>query len=499
MSSKPGGSSYNDENPLAYCLMDILGIHQDSLDSGSSKVLRALLESGITKFYAEFAVLGTDDIMSLPVPSYAGYTPTTGSRALAVLPHGDKKIGLLPGCQLCALLAYYHHACATEKQLVDVFDLTKEGFNIFRMSLYSPQDPIVPFGKVLLKSRNNDLSVWQKSVKMDPKAYKEFCDEVYWNQYKKHFGTTLDSHALGHLIDNDYVVLNTELDKAQQSWLFKVMQDSLKQPTCKAIVTKHEETKDTRAIWKEIVKDMEKSMAAQIHTAALSTYLTNTKLATQGWKGTQTNWIIHFKEQSRRYNEIANDPYTPSMLMQVMENAVSGVPNLENVLRSLRSSRITAGVKGDVSWEEYIQTLMQHSQVYDASRSRRSNLNKRVAEIHETFKLVEDHKDDGGFGNLEFNVHDVDTPIEDLNHIDVFQSDSKIPQRKDGPRLVRMSFQAWKELNAKDRLHWDKISEKGKKMILDDGHNKKNSPNRVERQSINNHDFFFNVLTDESS
>ena len=480
MSSKPGGSSYNDEDALAYCLMDILAIPEQSLDSGSSEVLRALVESGITKFYAEFAVLGSDDIMSLTVPAYAGYAPPTGSLAPPVLPHGDKKIGLLPGRQLCALLAYYHHACATEKQIVDVYDLTKEGFDIFRMSLYSPQDPIVPFGKILLKSMNNDLSVWQKSVKMDPKAYKEFRDEAYWNQYKKHFGTTLDSHALGHLIDEKHVVSNKELDKAQRSWLFKVMQDSFKQPTCKAIVTKHEETKDTRAIWKEIVKDMEKSMAAQIHTAALSTYLTNTKLASQGWKGTQTNWIIHFKEQSRRYNEIAIDPYTPSMLMQFMENAVSGVPNLENVLRSLRSSRVAAGVRGDVGWEEYIQTLMQHSQVYDASRSRRSTLNKRVAEIHETFELIEDHDHDGDFGNLEFNVHDVDTPIEDLNRIDAFQSDSKQAQHKNGPRLVRMSFQAWKELSAEDRLHWDKISEKGKKTILDDGRNKKSSPSKVE-------------------
>jgi hypothetical protein len=66
-----------------------------------------------------------------------------------------------------------------------------------------------------------------------------------------------------------------------------------------------------------------KSMAAQIHTGVLSTYLTNTKLATQGWKGTQTNWIIHFKEQACHYNEVATDPYTPSMLMQFMENAVA--------------------------------------------------------------------------------------------------------------------------------------------------------------------------------
>jgi hypothetical protein len=334
---------------------------------------------------------------------------------------------------------------------------------------------------------------------MDTKAYKEYRDESYWNQYKKHFITTLDSHALGHLIDEKHVVVNEELDRAQRSWLFKVMQDCFKQPTCKAVVTKYEDTKDTRAIWTEIIREMEKSMAAQIHTGVLSTYLTNTKLATQGWKGTQTNWIIRFKEQARRYNEVATDPYTPSMLMQFMENAVSGVPNLKNVLRSLRSSRIAAGVRGDVRWEEYIQTLMQHSQVYDASRARRSTLNKRIAENHEIFKLTDDGEDSDEYGKLEFNVHDVDTPIEDLNRMYVFQSDSKPTLSRDGPRLVRMSFQAWKNLNAEDRLHWDKISEKGKKTILEDGRNKKSSTSKVERRSINNHDFFFNVMEDDDA
>jgi hypothetical protein len=181
---------------------------------------------------------------------------------------------------------------------------------------------------------------------------------------------------------------------------------------------------------------MEKSMAAQIHTGVLSTYLTNTKLATQGWKGTQTNWIIHFKEQACRYNEVTTDPYTPSMLMQFMENAVSRVPNLENVLLSLRSSRVAVSVKGDVGWEEYIQTLMQHSQVYNASRAQRSTLNKRIAENHEIFKLTDDREDNGEYGKLEFNFHDVDTPIEDLTQLDAFQSDSKPTQSRDGPRLV---------------------------------------------------------------
>jgi hypothetical protein len=64
---------------------------------------------------------------------------------------------------------------------------------------------------------------------------------------------------------------------------------------------------------------------------------------------------------------------------------------------------------------KYIQTLMQHSQVYDASRARRSTLNKRIAENHKIFELTDDREDSDEYGKLEFNVHDVDTPIEDLN------------------------------------------------------------------------------------
>jgi hypothetical protein len=132
--NKPGGSAYDDEAAMAYCLIKILGIPTASLDNGTNEILCALTESGISKFYDEFAVLGTDDIMNLPVPAFGGYNAVPGIDAPTVLPHGDKKIGLLQGRQLCALLAYYHHACVMEKELVDVMTLTQEGFDIFCMS-----------------------------------------------------------------------------------------------------------------------------------------------------------------------------------------------------------------------------------------------------------------------------------------------------------------------------------------------------------------------------
>jgi hypothetical protein len=114
--------------------------------------------------------------------------------------------------------------------------------------------------------------------------------------------TLLKSHAIEHLIDENYKPTNLELDKLQRAWLFKVMQDNFKQSSCKAIILVHKDTKDTRAIWSDLKQIMEKSMLSQINLATLSTFLTSARLATMGWKGTQTNYVYYYKEQAQKFN-----------------------------------------------------------------------------------------------------------------------------------------------------------------------------------------------------
>ena len=50
------------------------------------------------------------------------------------------------------------------------------------------------------------------------------------------------------------------------------------------------------------------------------------------WKGTQSGFIAHFKEQGRLYNEISDAPFAPEQLVNFLHAAVSGVPNLSQVL-----------------------------------------------------------------------------------------------------------------------------------------------------------------------
>jgi hypothetical protein len=63
---------YNNEDAMAHCLIEILGIHPCPLDTGSSEILHALEKSGFSKFYLEFTVLGPNDIMDVPVDAYGG-------------------------------------------------------------------------------------------------------------------------------------------------------------------------------------------------------------------------------------------------------------------------------------------------------------------------------------------------------------------------------------------------------------------------------------------
>jgi hypothetical protein len=66
--SKPGGSAYNDKAAMAYCLIEILGIHTDALDNGSNKILRALIKSGCWRMLSWELVC----IPTRPGPEYPG-------------------------------------------------------------------------------------------------------------------------------------------------------------------------------------------------------------------------------------------------------------------------------------------------------------------------------------------------------------------------------------------------------------------------------------------
>ena len=71
----------------------------------------------------------------------------------------------------------------------------------------------------------------------------------------------------------------------------------------KSIVSNHLGDKDTRAIWKELIDPYDHSMTTQLQSLKLSGFLTSVRLINGVWKGTQSGFITHFKEQGCLFNE----------------------------------------------------------------------------------------------------------------------------------------------------------------------------------------------------
>ena len=61
---------------------------------------------------------------------------------------------------------------------------------------------------------------------------------------------------------------------------------------------------DAQLIWSELCQVQNSSMNTEFKTQQLSTYLTSTRLKDRSWKGSQENFILHFKEQVRLYNAL---------------------------------------------------------------------------------------------------------------------------------------------------------------------------------------------------
>ncbi|CAB9529668.1 hypothetical protein SEMRO_2577_G331790.1 [Seminavis robusta] len=143
------------------------------------------------------------------------------------------------------------------------------------------------------------------------------------------------------------------------------------------------------------------SMTATIHSSKTSTYLTTANLSDGSWRGSQQNFILNFKEQGRIYNDTSvHDKYSDGQLIQFLEQAVSGVPNLSGARRVDMLARSAAKNEDTYSFEDYTTSLLSLAAIYDAAHS------ANVHDIIEKSRIFEpDHNDKPA---LEVSSHTLD-------------------------------------------------------------------------------------------
>ena len=472
---------------MLYVCVEFIGVpnpHTHRTEFDNDPLIKIFRADNIKKFNQDFIGLTEDDIKGLMVPANA----TTGDPTYP--------IPLLYKRRMLIILSMFHDMSREAKGIIDIATVTRAEYDEYRTSLYTAE-PIIPWNspkKAVYSVQADELNNWMKQVKPNRADYKEFRDETHWLKNEDRVKGSLQSSALEHLIEVGYVPSNPELDLAQRKWLMKIFVDTQTAPMAKTILKKYSSTWDTRGAWEEIEEFYSTSMTTQFSTQRLSTYITSTRLANIDWRGTHENFIIHYKEQARLYNEQSDEEYTDGQLIGFLEAALIGVPHFSQVKVNYETSRRAAGLLRHgvkLTFAEYIGLLISQAQTYDAGNKTTKNPRSHTRQVNMSELVFEDDIYDDEHGTLEAAIHDMDTTLDQL---EIMQNEGTRSDTRNGaPRKARMNLKTWNSLSPADQKAWDLITDGGKNVIIlysstrgTDGNDKK-----AKQYSVNNHTITF--------
>jgi len=292
---------------------------------------------------------------------------------------------------------------------INILESTPGQFKNFRNTECDPTKEIVPWGLTI--STNKGLADWNKLVKLSARDFKPYREANNWVDYKEVFMITLEAQNLTHLVDPSYVVVNVDLHKAQQKFLYKVLRDNMLHHEAKSIVKAHASDKNTALIWQKMCETYDKSMSTSLNGDAILGWLTSTRLDDGKWNQTQGEYITFYEEKINKFNEMCPDLKINDMQgVRMLQNMIANVPNLANVLILHCQTKTSAGLSDAITLRQFVSLLAQQAQVYDNGRIRSGRNYRRSAANHDL--------------DYEINAHDFDEDEEDLDPEEWFEAAS---------------------------------------------------------------------------
>ena len=190
---------------LHYLLVAFCGA---PVDNPMGSPIGVALEAIQVRNFGDLLLLSRDDIMDLKA--------------------GDgTPIPLIGRKLLLASVQIFHRVSHKSGQAVSVKLITKRVFDGFRVSNFKPHAEIIPFEEIRDVSKSQrEIELWTKTNRISRSDFKEFRDEANWTKFQKGFMHNLEAMALQHIVDENHDPVNKTLDKIQQCWVFKTMEDT---------------------------------------------------------------------------------------------------------------------------------------------------------------------------------------------------------------------------------------------------------------------------------
>ena len=137
----------------------------------------------------------------------------------------------------------------------------------------------------------------------------------------------------------------------------------------KQILKAHLDTCDAQLAFQELCAHSLQSTAAKISSSTLLTYITSAKINDGQWRGTTTGFIIHWKEQVRKYYKLVatEEFFSDSQQKTMLQNAVHALPESRQVKTNAELQSTIS--KKDIIFTEYDSLLQSSAAQYDSSMS----------------------------------------------------------------------------------------------------------------------------------
>ena len=259
-----------------------------------------------------------------------------------------------------------------------------------------------------------ELMSFKKGIKREITAYPSLKDERYFEGFKRSLFIVAKTHECSEVLDPNYTPgsepKEEELFEAKQTFMFSVFNTNLQTDIGKTIVRRHLASTDAQAAWKELSEHMRTSSKGASEKRRLTQYVTNTVLD-DNFKGTTEQFVLHFNEQFRQFEEISEDDerLPPTVKLTLLQTAVRSINDLRIVqtLDEFQSTTHGHGSFTSLSYDTYYDLLINACVRYD--KTKKANIGKRrnvfATNIDDTYidspTPCIDHVPDSPYGGID--------------------------------------------------------------------------------------------------
>ena len=434
---------------LEYVVEDLLNWPLDG------PLMEALRRDGTTSFmdllsYTEGEILA----LQCMLPVYDASGADTGTTQLGQLPRQYRG-------SIRAILGYVYYREHVKREPVtptNCVDIDRDDFERYRCSgnFLVFNNTTIPQPLVQSPNRYTPADSFQRSIKIDPAAYKPLESDKDWDSFNRHTTAVARIHKTDDVLDAKYVPHSPDeiaLFERKQSFMFYVFVDNLLTNTGKNLVRKYQDTYDAQSIYVELTEHCTKSIAATLDASDLLTWITTKKLNKEDWPGKHYSFILYWIEQVRKHNEISQDKLQESQLRILLENSLHATPYLRDIQRT--SKLLTTQTGKQLGYTQYVDLCKSAALSHDKAMEAKAIASGNRKALYHEFDTSSDDYD----SELNVNYHDFDIDV-NFQNLEAYQASFA---RNPPPFLDNAS---WQQLDDTSRRAWANLSNHAKKVIL---------------------------------